>query len=156
MTTTPDSKPGLRTRFREFRWTRPFWGGLFTMFGGLAIAWWPLGPVTDIIHVGVGGVFGFICALVLFAMGVLMWFAPSQRILAALVAVVVSLASFPLTNLGGFIVGMMAGIIGGCLAFAWVPDKQGERDRAKAERQPTPPPGDQAPAWDAGSFTERV
>ncbi len=137
-----------RERFRRFRWTRPFWGGLLVLFAGLVIGYIPLGPIAVIVHAGVGGVAGFACALILIAMGLFIWFGQSQRLLAAIVAVVVSLASFPLSNFGGFIVGMMSGIIGGCLTFGWVPDKA---VKAKSE-QPEP----SEDAGGAAPVTERV
>jgi hypothetical protein len=121
--------------FREFRWTRPFWGGLFVGAGGLVIGVLPVGPTNDLLHVGYGLFASEVCALLLLAMAGLILFFPSQRMLAAVVAVLISLASFPLSNLGGFVVGMMAGIIGGCLAFGWVPDK-------KHYRRPVAPPDD--------------
>ncbi len=125
---------GLLGAFRRFRWTRPFWGGLLVLFGGFVIGVLPLGPVTDIIRLGVGGVSGFICAGILIAVGLFIWFVPSQRMLAAIVAVVVSLASFPLSNLGGFIVGMLSGILGGCMAFGWVPDKPSRKERKRQQQ----------------------
>lgn len=137
-----------RERFRRFRWTRPFWGGLLVLFAGLVIGYVPLGPIAVIVHAGVGGVAGFACALILIAMGLFIWFGQSQRLLAAIVAVVVSLASFPLSNFGGFIVGMMSGIIGGCLTFGWVPDKG-----AKVKTEQPEPSED---AGGAAPVTERV
>ncbi|WP_187776174.1 DUF6114 domain-containing protein [Antrihabitans cavernicola] len=157
---------GLRARFRRFRWSRPFWGGLFVIFGGLVIGWLPLGPITTIIHTGVGGWAGFACAALLIAMGLFILLAPSQRVLASIVAVVVALASFPLSNLGGFVVGMMAGVIGGSLAFGWTPDKPMSARTKRRLTKGTPPPVPQRPAevpevdedpnLDRGSFTERV
>ena len=113
----------MRQRFREFRYTRPFWGALFVLFAGLEIGILPLGPTDQLIHAGKGVFVSEICAILLLAMGVLILFVPSQRILAALIAVAAAVASLPLSNLGGWVVGMLAGIIGGSLAFGWVPDK---------------------------------
>lgn len=110
--------------FRTFRWTRPFWGALFVGAGGLIIGALPLGPTDDLIHVGYGLFAGEVCAVLLLAMAAVLLFFPEQRKIAAVVAVLASLASFPLSNLGGFVIGMMAGIIGGSLAFGWVPDKK--------------------------------
>lgn len=126
---------GLVAAFRRFRWTRPFWGGVLVLFAGLEIGWLPLGPVTDIIKLGIGGLAGFLCAAILIAVGLFIWFVPSQRMVAAVVAVVVSLASFPLSNLGGFIVGMIAGMAGGCMAFGWVPDKPSRKERKRQQEQ---------------------
>ena len=108
-------------RFREFRWTRPFWGGLLMMIGGAIMGWLPLGPITQIIRLGVGGIGGYLCAILLIAMGLTVWIQPSLRRAAGVIAVIVSLISFPLTNLGGFVVGMLLGIVGGCMVFGWAP-----------------------------------
>jgi hypothetical protein len=128
--------------FRQFRWSRPFWGGLFVGAGALIIGVLPVGPTNDLLHVGYGLFASEVCALLLLAMAGLILFFPSQRMLAAIVAVLVSLASFPLSNLGGFVVGMMAGVVGGSLAFGWVPDKKHyRRELAPADdgpRRPSP------------------
>jgi hypothetical protein len=137
----------LWIRFREFRWSRPFWGGLFVMAGGAIIGWLPLGPVTDIISAGVGGIGGYVCSLILILMGLCLWFRPELRYGAAIITVIVALLSFPVSNLGGFVVGMMAAIIGGCLAFGW--SLPAENDPDDNEEQLTAPTG-------SGSFTERV
>ena len=63
-------------------------------------------------------------------MALLVLFLPSQRIVAGLIAVVVSLCSFPLSNLGGFVIGMLLGILGGSMAVGWVPDKAAMRKSA--------------------------
>ncbi|WP_206071945.1 DUF6114 domain-containing protein [Antrihabitans stalactiti] len=120
---------GVFARFRRFRQTRPFWGGLFVIVAGVIIGYIPLGPISLIIHAGRGAIYGYAIAVVLIAMGLLIWFMPSQRRLAAIVAVVASLLSFPLTNLGGFIAGMMWGIVGGAMAFGWIPDKPSRKMR---------------------------
>jgi hypothetical protein len=52
---------------------------------------------------------------------------------------VLGIISFPASNLGGFVLGMLLAIIGGALAFAWVPAEPGSVDAAPAER------GDDAP-----------
>ena len=65
---------------------------------------------------------------------------PSQRHFPA-DGIVFSVASLPLANLGGWIIGMILGIIGSGLIFAWTPycDKQlakfAERDRVRTARR---------------------
>jgi hypothetical protein len=108
--------------FRRFRHTRPFWGGLLVLIAGVEIGTLPLGPTDDLIKAGPNAGIGLACAGALLLMGVLILVLPSQRILAGLVAVAVSLASFVLSNLGGFAVGMLLGVVGGSLAVGWVPD----------------------------------
>jgi hypothetical protein len=137
--------------FREFRWSRPFWGALFVGAGGVIIGALPLiGPINDLIRVGYGTFVTELVALGLLAMAGLILFFPTQRMIAAVVAVLISLASFPLTNLGGFVVGMMAGIIGGSLAFGWVPDKK----QWKRGEAPPPDDGPRPPRGQPGAHAE--
>ncbi|CAM2996336.1 DUF6114 domain-containing protein [Skermania piniformis] len=124
--------------FRRFRWSRPFWGGLLVLFAGFVIGVLPIGPLTDVVRAGPGGLAGLLCAGILIVLGLFIWFVPSQRMSAGIGSVVVSLAALPLTNLGGFIIGMTAGIVGGCMAFAWVPDKP---SRAQRRLAPISSPG---------------
>ena len=164
--TLADAGSGLLGKFRWFRWTRPFYGGIMVVFAGLVIGWLPLGPVTTIIHAGIGGWAGYACALILIAMGLFILFVPSQRMVASVDAVIVGLASFPLSNLGGFVVGMMSAVLGGSWAFGWVPNKplSARQKRRIAKKNggsaPYVPPDfstiDSDPNLDRGSFTERV
>jgi hypothetical protein len=108
--------------FRRFRRTRPFWGGLLVIIAGVEIGTLPLGPTDDLIKAGPNPGIGLACATALLLMGALILALPSQRVVAGLVAVGVSLASFVLSNLGGFAVGMLLGVVGGSLAVGWVPD----------------------------------
>ena len=49
-----------------------------------------------------------------------MWFRPQQRIFYAVVAAVTALFSLIGVNLGGFFVGLLLGMVGSALGFAWV------------------------------------
>ncbi|MCE5291461.1 MAG: DUF6114 domain-containing protein [Nocardiaceae bacterium] len=119
----------MRTRFRNFRYTRPFWAGLCVLLAGLIITWLPLGPVNDIVAAGVGGYVGVLLGAVVIAMGVVILVIPKARHLAAIVAVLLGIASYPITNLGGFIVGMLLAVFGGCMALAWTDDKSSPRSK---------------------------
>jgi hypothetical protein len=80
-----------------------------------------LGPT---FRVGLGGVDGFLGTVIAFVLalcGLLLWFSPGQRVFYSIVAVVLALATFNTINYGGFFIGMLLGIIGGGLAFAWSP-----------------------------------
>ncbi|MEY2242336.1 DUF6114 domain-containing protein [Streptomyces sp. BF23-18] len=67
----------------------------------------------------------------------------------SVVTAIASLTSMATTNLGGFGVGMMAGLIGSSMAFGWMPDPVVEADGDDDDdRLPGPPgavPGDPAP-----------
>lgn len=118
------SHTGLFAEFRRFRWTRPFWAGVWILLAGLIIAWLPLGPITDVITAGFAAWSGILLGLVLVGMALFIWFRPETRHFAAAVALIAAFLSYPLSNLGGFMIGMFSAIIGACLAFAWIPDKQ--------------------------------
>ena len=110
-------------RFREFRWTRPFWAAVLIGVAAAEQAVLPVGPTDALIKAGSSAFLGLICAAVLALMALVILFLPSQRIVAGVIAVGVSLGSFPLSNLGGFVLGMLLGILGGSMAVGWVPDK---------------------------------
>jgi len=63
--------------------------------------------------------------------------APGQRHFPAIVASMLAVAALPLANLGGLVIGTVAGIVGSGMVFAWTPytDKQLARFAAKAERK---------------------
>ena len=111
----------MRTRFRKLRHGRPFWAGLWVLLAGAIIAWLPLGPVTDIVTAGKGAFVGVLIGVLLIAMSALILLIPRQRTFAGVAAIALGLASYPLSNLGGFVAGMMLAIFGGCMALAWAP-----------------------------------
>lgn len=113
-----------RAWFRTWRRTRPFWGGVFVMVGGAVIILLPLAPLPVMLKIGFAAIAGVAVGLILIIGGLLFWFTPSNRLFVAVITAGVSVFSLVASNLGGFIVGMMAGIIGSCLAFGWTPDKQ--------------------------------
>jgi hypothetical protein len=76
-------------------------------------------PLPIVIHVGVQGLAGYLVPIVLVLCGVLLWLSPLQQTFYSVLAVVLALASWVTSNLGGFFVGVMLGVIGGALAFAW-------------------------------------
>ena len=117
-----------RMAWRDWRRTRPFWGGLLIVLGGgeiLSTSVVSLGPT---FRAGLGGVDGFLGTVIAFVLalcGLLLWFSPAQRVFYSIVAVVLALATFNTINYGGFFIGMLLGIIGGGLAFAWSPGTGG-------------------------------
>lgn len=122
------------TRFRR---TRPFWGCIILAWGG----WFVLKPVVGsaamTMELGVGGVSGYILGGGMMAAALVAFVLPAQRHFPALMAAMMSVASLPLANLGGWLIGMVLGIIGSGLVFAWTPysDKQLAKFAARAERR---------------------
>jgi hypothetical protein len=107
--------------FAAWRAGRPFWGGAFTMLAGAEVLWAPLAPLRVVVVQGLAGVASLVVAALLVAMGGLSWAQPQLRSILGVTAVVLALASFLTSNLGGFLVGMVLGVLGGALIFAWTP-----------------------------------
>jgi hypothetical protein len=105
--------------WQRWRRTRPFWGGLLIILGGAEILLSEQAPLPIVIHVGAQGLAGYLVPIVLVLCGVLLWLSPTQQTFYSVLAVVLSLGSWVTSNLGGFFVGLMLGVIGGALAFAW-------------------------------------
>lgn len=118
---------GRRAAFRAWRRSRPFPGGLLLILAGIELLAIPLsgvlfkGAIKLVIYIGIGGVFGVLIGVLLIAAGIMLWVNPTHRVFYAVVGIVLGLASFPASNLGGFFIAMLLAIIGGSLAFAWTP-----------------------------------
>ncbi|OLT22115.1 hypothetical protein BJF79_15230 [Actinomadura sp. CNU-125] len=107
--------------FRRWRRTRPFWGGLFAVLGGLELIMIPLAPLPVTVHQGMAGVASWLIGALLITAGALLWFQPAQRTFFGILAVLLALASFLTSNFGGFFAGLLLGVLGGALGFAWTP-----------------------------------
>lgn len=114
-------------RFRRWRRSRPFWGGLWVAAGGVVILLAPLAPLPLLSPQGVAGISGYLAGLLLVVAGLLSWWQRGQRVFLGVVAIALSLASFVTSNLGGFGLGMLAGLTGGALLCAWTPAEPAAR-----------------------------
>jgi hypothetical protein len=129
-------RQAARAAWRRWRRSRPFWGGLLLVLSGLELLALPLtgvlvkGQVKLVIYIGIGGVFGVLIGILLIAAGIVLWVNPTHRVFYGIAGIVLGIISFPASNLGGFVLGMLLAIIGGALAFAWVP---AEPDSVDAE-----------------------
>ncbi|PZG30988.1 hypothetical protein C1I98_30575 [Spongiactinospora gelatinilytica] len=107
---------------KSWRRSRPFWGGLFIVAAGTELVSIPLALDSLLAAVMFGTVgAGYLIAIALIIAGVLVWLQPGQRVFLGLIAVLLSLASFVYSNLGGFLLGMALGLLGGMLTVAWTP-----------------------------------
>jgi hypothetical protein len=100
---------------------RPWLGGTITTLSGLAIAVLPNKGFTVIVLPGVAGLSGFLLGGLIIACGMFMLFSPHLHGILGIAAVLLSLVSFVTTNIGGYVIGLLLGIAGGSLGFAWVP-----------------------------------
>ncbi|GAA2144367.1 DUF6114 domain-containing protein [Actinomadura napierensis] len=135
--------------FRRWRRTRPFWGGVFAVLGGVELIAIPLAPMPLVVHQGIAGVASWLIGALLVASGALMWFQPAQRSFFGVLAVLLSLASFLTSNFGGFLVGLLLGMVGGALGFAWSPAPRPERPSAPEAPEATEAPD--VPRYRAGA-----
>lgn len=105
--------------FTAYRRTRPFWGGLLMMIGGLEI----IQMMSFSLAIAVGGGWntsaGYILGGGLVIFGLCAWFTPYYSSLVGLLGVLVALAAFVGANLGGLLVGTILGIVGGSMVWAW-------------------------------------
>jgi hypothetical protein len=125
-----------RLAFRHWRWQRPFWAGLLTLVSGLPIAYFPyanltLGQLTVRMSTTTGSA-SLIIGVLLFVLGLTMWFQAAVRIFAGVATILLGLVSLPVSNIGGFLVGFVLALLGGALAVSWAPgvpatDEPGEK-----------------------------
>lgn len=120
--THPQTTTTARGRFRTWRRSRPFWGGLLTILAGLEL--FGSGQL-DLGHIhlqfGVQGMQATIIPLVLVLLGVLVWAMPVHRVFYGVIALVLSVYSLIGVNLGGFVIGMILGIVGAVVTVSWLP-----------------------------------
>ncbi|MCZ7434850.1 DUF6114 domain-containing protein [Micromonospora sp. WMMC241] len=128
---TQQARPGRLGQawrgFRRWRRERPFWGGLFTALAGLEIfatTQMSLNGLT--FQMGPTGFLSWLVPTILVTCGMLLWFSPAQRMFYAVVAAITALYSLIGVNLGGFFIGLLLGMVGSALGFAWVPRKAAE------------------------------
>ena len=128
----------MNPRWRAWRRSRPFWGGLLLLLAGVELVLLPLsgvlvhGGLKLVIYIGIGGVFGVLIGALLIAAGTALLVNPVHRSFYGIAGIVLGIASFPASNLGGFFIGMLLAIIGGALGYAWSPiaadGEGGQRD----------------------------
>ncbi|RJQ69972.1 hypothetical protein D5S17_29820 [Pseudonocardiaceae bacterium YIM PH 21723] len=107
----------------QWRRTRPFWAGIFLILAAIAL----IVPPYATLHIGdwfvsattVGGFSAVFIGILLLVLAGSLWLRPQYRFPAGVAALMLSLGSLVTTNLGGFVVGTLFGVIGSALALAW-------------------------------------
>ncbi|MGW1951266.1 DUF6114 domain-containing protein [Streptomyces sp. NPDC001920] len=123
-----------RSAFRRWRADRPFWGGVLLTLGGAEILLTMKASLKVVLHVGMQGLAGYLLPTLMVLLGLLTLFHPTQRLFYSITGVLVSLGTWPTSNLGGFFVGMLLGVVGSSLAFGWLPDQEPRRSRRERRR----------------------
>jgi hypothetical protein len=120
--------------WRRWRRTRPFWGALLILLGAAEILASIRAPLPVVLHVGPQGLAGYLVPLLMLLCGILLLANPAQRTFYSIVSIVMALASWLTSNLGGFLVGLLLGVVGGSLAFGWAPAGQAAGRRRRPRR----------------------
>jgi hypothetical protein len=110
-----------RMKFRRWRRSRPFWGGLWAILGGAICALGPASAIKLLIAAGTTVWLGVLVGVLISIFGLFLWFSPQQRHLFGVLIAVLSVVSLITSDFGGFLIGMLLGITGGAMGFAWVP-----------------------------------
>ncbi|MEV0441400.1 DUF6114 domain-containing protein [Streptomyces spectabilis] len=121
----------LRRVVRRWRRTRPFWGGLLLLLGGAELLVVPLSPLTVLVSLGLGGIAAIGIGIALMVAGLFLWLLPQAHHYVSVNALILSVLSFAATNLGGFLVGMLLGIVGSAMGFGWTPVPEDGREEAR-------------------------
>ncbi|MDO7867949.1 DUF6114 domain-containing protein [Nocardioides jiangxiensis] len=134
--TRPSRIAALRHATYRYLKTRPTAGSLVLAAG----AYFVLRPVVDstfqfLAYLGTGGAQIYILGGGMLAAALVSFFMPAQRHFPALMAMAFSIASLPLANLGGWLIGMILGIAGSGMIFAWTPYSETQLAKIEEKRQ---------------------
>ncbi|MFF0090069.1 DUF6114 domain-containing protein [Streptomyces canus] len=139
--------------FTRWVYGRPFFGGLWLTLGGAWILLTMKASVKVVLHVGMQGVAGYLLPTLMVLLGLLILFSPEQRLFYSITGVLISMATWVTSNLGGFMVGLLLGVAGSVLTFGWLPDQGRRVSRRERHEQAERPstgtgPGQPGPATD--------
>ena len=142
-----------RERFRVWRKQRPFLPGLLVILSGvvmLAPAYFTI-RVSDLLVMiaTISGVSTLLIGAALIMFGIGMWLQPFAAPYLGVMSILVAIISLPTSNIGGFLVGSLLGIVGGALGLAWE-DRDakpgGKHTRSRKGERATPAAGRRQPS----------
>jgi Family of unknown function (DUF6114) len=119
--TAPGRLRRSRLAFRRWRRARPCWGAFFVILSGLEIWGLTVSPYRITLVEGVAGVSALAILGLCTALALVCLVQPQQHAVVGSICLVVALASLALSNLGGFVVGMLLGVHGSSLMISWRP-----------------------------------
>jgi len=135
----------VRLAFRQWRWQRPFWAGLLTLLAGLPIAYFPYANLTlgqlTVRMATTAGSGSLIIGVLLFVLGLTMWFQQLVRVFAGVASILLALVSLVVSNFGGFLVGFLLALVGGALAVSWAPGTPVTEEPGVQAESPDEAPG---------------
>lgn len=150
-----------RERFKTWRGQRPFIPGLLLVLSGAVM----LAPAYLTIHVSdllvmistISGVSTLLIGAVLIMFGIGMWLQPLAAPYLGVLAILVAIIALPTSNIGGFVVGSLLGIVGGALGLGWEDRDEkprGKHSRNKKRAQEPATNGEGAVGQDRGGSTK--
>ncbi|MFC8553388.1 DUF6114 domain-containing protein [Streptomyces sp. NPDC057273] len=113
--------------FGRWRHRRPFGPGVMIMLGGGEILLTQQASISVVLAAGADSLVGYVLPVIMIVCGALIVLNPRQRLFYSIVAVLASLATWVTSNLGGFFIGLLLGLVGSSLAFGWLPDQPPRR-----------------------------
>jgi Family of unknown function (DUF6114) len=122
---------GAWRKFSRWRKSRPFWGGLFLLLSGLELFLsgnMNLGALQ--VHFGPTGFLSYVIPAMVLLCGLMAWATPNLRLFYGVLGSLVAVYSLIGLNFGGFVLGLLLGIIGGALTIAWTPVSQASKAAA--------------------------
>ncbi|MER7653944.1 DUF6114 domain-containing protein [Streptomyces albidoflavus] len=121
-----------RAWFRAFRRTRPFWGGVWLVAGGWTVLKFSLAPMQLVVSTGFDGIAGYLLGGGMILSGLVPLAAPQQRYTFGIIGAVLAVVSLVASNLGGFLLGMVLGVLGGSMMVGWGPKRPARAERRSA------------------------
>lgn len=116
---------GAWGRFKAWRAGRPFIPGLLLILSGIVIAMpaYFTVQISDLLVMisTVSGVSTLLIGALLVMFGLGAWFRPGTATYLGVLGIIVAVIALPTSNLGGFLIGSLLGIVGGALTLAWEP-----------------------------------
>ncbi|MFK4101140.1 DUF6114 domain-containing protein [Streptomyces sp. NPDC019531] len=125
---------GGQDGFTRWVYGRPFWGGLWLTLGGALTLLTMKASLKVVLHVGMQGLAGYLLPTLMIVLGLLILFSPAQRLFYSIVGVLLSLGTWVTSNMGGFMIGLLLGVVGSCLTFGWMPDQDPHVSRRERRR----------------------
>jgi len=109
------------------------------VLAGAEICSIPLAPLSVMLHQGIAGIPSVLLGAIMIVLGLSAWFSPHHRGLAGAITVLLAVAALVMSNLGGFLIGTLLGIIGGSMIFAWQPLPAAEPPTTPENAHEAPP-----------------
>jgi hypothetical protein len=100
---------------------RPVTACLLIAASGVELGLFPLARPSLLSVQGLSGASALLLAAALLGCAVRLWTRPATGTSSGATAVFLGLLSYPLANLGGFLLGMLLALLGGTVAYAWRP-----------------------------------